>query len=224
MSMTTVDKLEFRLSQPGVRKLPAACLRVPLTPSPVLAKVANRRSHRRFQEGILAFDAFSTLLGCLAQRPIPDWPFPKYAYGSAGNLYPVQTYAYVTPGRVEAVSGGHYYYDPVSHALVELGTSPPLEPSRFGPNRAIVEHGAFVLFLVAHMAAITPIYGSVALRLASIEAGLITELLELTCTDARVGLCQLGGGDFDDLASRFQLARGDLFVHTLVGGQPEAAE
>jgi len=218
-----VEKLEFRLSQPGIRKLPGSLPRTPLATSEVASLAfIDRRSHRRFGAGVVDFQRFGGLLGCVTQRHVADAPFPKYAYGSAGNLYSIQTYVYAKGQCLEKIGAGYYYHDPAAHSLVALSESPALEPWRFGPNRPVFERAAFGLFLVAHMDAITPMYGDTAMRFACIEAGLMTQLLELTAAKVQIGMCQLGGGDFRDLATRFLLASSDVLVHTLLGGLPEA--
>ncbi|XP_044715293.1 AMP-binding enzyme domain-containing protein [Hirsutella rhossiliensis] len=50
----------------------------------------------------------------------------KYIYPSAGGLYPVR--AYVTVSRAWSGCGGHYYYHPENHALMQLVSGPELLP------------------------------------------------------------------------------------------------
>ncbi len=58
--------------------------------------------------------------------PPADAPLPKYRYPSAGNLYPVQVYLVIKPGRVAGLDGGAYYYHPARHELARLDDAAPL--------------------------------------------------------------------------------------------------
>ena len=79
-----------------------------------------RQSYRQFLTQPIPLAQFSDFLGCLLQMPIADTPLPKYLYPSAGSLYPVQTYLYVRPERIEGLAGGYYYYHPAHHQLLPL--------------------------------------------------------------------------------------------------------
>ena len=57
-------------------------------------------------------------LGCLRQIDVNG--LPKYRYGSAGGLYPVQAYLVIKPGRVDGCAAGTYYYHPRDHRLILL--------------------------------------------------------------------------------------------------------
>jgi amino acid adenylation domain-containing protein len=216
-----LKKLEFRLSQPSIRKLKKDRQTVPLINSngKDLAAFLSRRSHRRFLAESLSVTQFAGFLSCLKQEKITQLPFPKYQYGSAGNLYPVQTYIYLKEGAVSSTPGGYYYYHPVDHCLIKLSEGPELEAARFGPpNIEIFRSASFAIFLIAQMNAIRPIYREESTRFAAIEAGLITQLLEMTAPASSVGLCQIGGLDFTSLAERFQLDTDHVLLHSIIGG------
>ena len=52
-----------------------------------------------FAPEALPFESLGGLLASLTQ--IEPGGLPKYRYPSGGGLYPVQTYVYVKPGRVQ---------------------------------------------------------------------------------------------------------------------------
>ena len=95
----------------------------------------------------------------------------KYRYGSAGSLYPVQTYLWVKPDRVENLAAGIYYYHPADHRLVLLTPDASIDRSvHSAVNRAIFDDSAFSVFLIAQLNAITPLYGEIGKHYAAIEA------------------------------------------------------
>jgi acyl carrier protein len=82
-----------------------------------------------------------------------------------------------------------------------------------------VEQAAFAIFLVGEMAAIEPLYGGQAERFCLIEAGLITQLLEMEAIGCGVGLCQVAIGDDPALRQALVLGESQIMLHGLVGGQ-----
>ncbi len=138
----------------------------------------------------------------------------------------MQTYVYLKPDAVAGAAEGYYYYDSRGHRLIPLGRgAPDLEEVRFGAaNIALYRQASFAIFLVAQMQAIRPIYGEQSERFAAIEAGLMTQLLEMHAPECGVGLCQIGGLDFSGLNERFLLDEGHQLLHCLTGGPVESVE
>ncbi len=214
------EKLQWRMSQPGLRRLADTCERIALAGPPLSGtEHLARRSHRRFRAEPLSPDACAALLSCLRQYQVDGFPLAKYRYGSAGNLYPVQTYLYLKPRAVDGMESGYYYYDPRAHQLVRISTGSPLEARRFGAvNEHVFEAAGFAIFLIAQLEAIRPVYGEDSTRFAALEAGLMTQLLETTAATSGIGLCQVGGFDSDGLSAALALDPGHLLLHTIVGG------
>jgi amino acid adenylation domain-containing protein len=177
-----------------------------------------RRSHRAFAATPLPLARFGQLLGCLSA--VRHDGGLKYRYGSAGGLYPVQTYLQVNAGRIASLEGGTYYYDPVGHRLRLLTAAVELDARRYDRfvNRPMAEQAAFAVYLVAEMAAISPLYGEDSLRFATIEAGAMAQLLEQDAGAVEIGLCQIGGVDFDPVRDLLGLADSHRLVHSLLGG------
>lgn len=220
------ERLQFRLSQPGLRNpgmdLERIPVRVEAQKEDSLADLfRRRRSFRRFERGAIPRADLATLLDCLAQIRVADSPFPKYRYGSAGNLYPVQTYLYVKPGAVSGLeAGGVYYHHPAERSLILMGVGPELSLDSVGPeNRQLLAAASFVILLIARLDAIRPLYGDVGLRYCAIEAGLITQLLEMSCEGTQIGLTQIGGIRIDSLRDSLQLEPSHELMHALIGGR-----
>ncbi|MFZ5635517.1 MAG: condensation domain-containing protein, partial [Pseudomonadota bacterium] len=217
-----LKKLEIRTRQPNVRRdlgSPASAVVALARPDDDAAAFLLRRSRRRFLQVPMDARGFGLMLSGIAQFRNPSLMFPKYRYGSAGNLYPIQAYVYVKPDRIAGVAPGFYYYNPRHHDLRPLPGGTPLLAEGIGEqNAALFEDSAFVVFLVASMAAMTELYGEVGMRYAAIEAGLVTQLLETLAPEHAIGLCQIGGVPFPDMRERLAVDEQHLLMHTLLGG------
>jgi amino acid adenylation domain-containing protein len=139
------ERIAFKLNQPGLRCLDAPAVALPdSTPGDALrADYLTRQSYRHYLDTPLALEQFGALLRCLAALPLESAPLPKYRYPSAGSLYPVQTYLYVKPGRVEGLVGGFYYYQPAAHQLLLLTTSADAAELFDGANQAVFNQAAW---------------------------------------------------------------------------------
>ena len=217
-----LERLKFKLKKPGLRQdsdRPFVQLVKPGVDEASVRTYLGRRSHRKFVETLIPFAHFSSLLGSLLQLDIDGAPFPKYRYGSAGGLYPVQTYLYVKPDRVEGLVSGTYYHHPDSHRLSLLATQVQMDRELFPKSQAIFDESAFALFLVGQLDAIAPLYGDHARDFCLIEAGLICQLLETAAMDCQIGLCQIGGLDFQPIRQLFALGDHHVYLHCLLGGR-----
>ena len=215
-------RLDFKLTHPGLRKddkKPAIQMTKPeLDESLIEANFIARRSYRKFSLQPTSLGHISQLLSSLMHIQINGSPMLKACYGSAGSLYPIQTYLYVKPERVIGLSAGTYYYDPRDHRLVLL-SGEHIDRSVHAPtNLAVFDASAFSIFLIAQMRAIAPLYGEMGRHYATIEAGLMTQLLEMSAPSNHLGLCQVGSLDFDRIRHLFDLEESHVLLHSLVGG------
>jgi amino acid adenylation domain-containing protein len=182
---------------------------------------AQRHSARKFGSEPVSFEQFSGLLGCLRQIALDGKP--KYRWGSAGGLYPVQVYLHIKPERVDGISAGTYYYHPVDHRLAAITPNAHIGPEAHAwINQLLYEQAAFSIFLIGQLSAIEPLYGDSSRDFCLIEAGLISQLLETTAPDQRIGLCQVGNVNFKQVQHLFGLENGYLYLHALLGGTPAA--
>lgn len=216
------EREDFRASLPALRRdlsgRPAAAL-PPVEPdSGEMHRWSARRSYRHFTQESLRLESIGKLLGCLHGKEAGG--IYRYNYGSAGRLYPVQTYLYIKPGRVKELEAGVYYYHPLEHRLIRLSMPSKLPGEIYDPliNRPIFGEAAFGLFLIADLSAIMPMYGERSRHYATIEAGLMTQLLEEAAPMCGLGLCQIGELDFSRIRPFFELNDEQLLVHSLLGG------
>jgi amino acid adenylation domain-containing protein len=212
------EKIRFRLSQPGLRRFGDEAETVMLASDTELAGDRyRRRSQRLFPDTAVDLDSLGRLLSHLRRHP--DLPTPKYRYGSAGSLYPVQLYLYAVPGRVAGLAGGMHYYDPDQHRLVRLAGNGRIDAGYYGSwNAPMIDSAAFHLFLVGNLDAIEPLYRDDSMHLCRIESGLMTQILEQEAHRFGLGMCQLGGFDFERARSLFCLEQRSAYLHALVGG------
>jgi hypothetical protein len=66
-------------------------------------------------------------------------------------------------------------------------------------------------------------YPERALHYSTIEAGHITQLLEMRSPEFGIGLCQIGGLETADVSEMLQLDSSHLLLHGLLGGGIAAA-
>jgi epothilone synthetase B len=214
----------FKLERPGLRadlqNLPAINLDFSGDDSIRRDRYYGRRSVRTFSEQAVTRFQFSELLSCLSGCQSTDSLIPKFLYPSAGNLQPVQCYVHISPGRVEGLTAGTYYYHPERHRLIALSNS-DLPLSCHLPHNAVTgEQAAFSIFLIGQMAAIEPIYGELARDFCLLEAGAMTQLLMSEAVNVGLGLCPIGDLDFQAIRHLFRLNETHAFLHCIVGGNP----
>ncbi|HLP90495.1 MAG TPA: amino acid adenylation domain-containing protein [Nostocaceae cyanobacterium] len=220
-----VERLEFRLKQPGLRKVEAtqSFIQLPLPDFDEnrLQTYIQRQSYRQFTADTIPLANFVELLNCLLPLQLDHSPLPKYRYASAGHLYPVQTYVYIKPGRIEGLAAGTYYYDSAHHRLVLLSDQAEIESSLYtASNQSIFEQSAFALFLIGQLNAIIPMYGELAREFCLLEAGYISQLLMTEAPKQQIGLCPIGGNmDFTAIQNLFVLASGHVLLHSFLGGK-----
>ncbi|WP_425144794.1 non-ribosomal peptide synthetase [Deinococcus sp.] len=223
--LALLETLEERAAfkqQLHVPALPASGAAVPLLApvGPHLERLSARRSSRRYSLAALDAELLRSWLGVLLQGPISG----RRRYASAGDLYPVGAYLWVKAGRVAGLPEGLYALDAGAGQLAPIPGAGALSRRAYHPliNRPMYDEAAFALFLVAELRAIAPVYGDRSLHFATLEAGLMTGLLELQAAGSGLGLCQVGEIDEARLAPTLQLSRTQRLLHSLVGGRLEA--
>jgi amino acid adenylation domain-containing protein len=220
MLTDSVERTAFKLRQPGIRQFAdsrqyVALPSVTLNQSTYLA----RQSYRHFQPMPVPLDALSTLLAGLQPMTLPSAPLPKYRYGSAGSLYPIQCYLYVKPHRITGLEGGLYYYHPLEHRLILLTAEVVIDQTQHGGvNQMIFAESAFSLFLISQMSAIEPMYGQMSRDFCLLEAGYMSQLLMDEAHHHDIGLCPIGGMQFEPIRHCFELSDDQEMLHSFLGG------
>ncbi|MEX2303773.1 MAG: amino acid adenylation domain-containing protein [Bryobacterales bacterium] len=221
------ERERFKESKPGIRKNDQAKSSVALSQAEpneaLLDDYRKRRSYRRFSLRPVPFESISRLLGYL--RPVKLDGKAKYLYASPGGLYPTQVYLHCKTGRVEGLDSGTYYYHPVDHRLVLLEAKAEINRDIHIPfiNTPIYDEAAFSLFFVCEFAALAPGYGERSLHFATMEAGIMTHLLESRAYAHGIGLCSIGSIDFEQIRPMFDLSPSQVLIHSIVGGRMEDA-
>ena len=194
-------------------------------PAPTMLKdeeFLTRRTHRRFDPAPLPLERLAEWLGCLRRIQPAGSMFFKYRYPSAGDLYAVETYVSVMPGRVAGLEPGDYFYDPSAHRLVRLSTETASERGLHrGQNQDIFDDSAVSLYFVADMAAVEPLYGAIARELCVLEAGYMGQLLMTAAEEAGIGACPIGAVNFEPLRANLQASSRHEFVHAILAGGKE---
>lgn len=214
-------RLEVRMSQPGRRGDLAGRAVLPFTRAAdavaLRATAAGWGSADAFGRNPVPHAALHALLTVLARQD--DSGVPKYAYGSAGGLYPVQVYVHVAPGGVAGVGAGTYYFDPAQPALVTLRQDVGYEPALFGAaNRDLAGTAGFGIYLVSRGSAITPSYGALADRFCLLEAGAMAQLLRQRAADCGLALRPIGDVHAEPLREALCLEDGQSVLHSMIGG------
>ncbi|MFG2043711.1 amino acid adenylation domain-containing protein [Dactylosporangium sp. NPDC048998] len=239
--------LDLRLRQPARRTdlAPGGALELAAIAAGAPAGTTPRgRTATAFGAAPVAAAELAALLTVLTRQDHDG--IPRYAYGSAGGLYPVQTYLATAPGRVSGVAAGTYYLDPSDATLVPLGGDPaagtyyldpsdatlvplggdpaagsPLDPRLYDEaNRALVNGCGFAVFLVARNSVIEPVYGDLAQRFCLIEAGTMAQLLRQRAAELGLALCPVGDVYAPPLREAFRLEQDQPVLYTLLGGAP----
>lgn len=184
---------------------------------PVAARLRERRSFRHYSLQAVTAGAFTAWLGAL----LPDAVTGRSPYASAGGTYAVQVYVWVRPGRVEGLDGGVYALDVPGRALRAVPGGGDVPREAYDPlvTRPMFDESAFAVFLVAELRAIAPVYGDLSRHFATLEAGLMTGVLEAQAAGTALGVCQVGVVDDASVRRSLNLGVTQLLVHSLMGGR-----
>jgi len=177
----------------------------------------ERMSHRTFHKELLSFERFSNFMGTLSRGEIAE--LPKYLYPSAGGIYPVQTYLYIKPERIEGLTEGIYYYNPHTHQLTLISRQAHLDHHLHGTiNQGIFDESAFSLFFIGQLQTISTVYGNAARDFCLLEAGYMSQLLMMEAAKHAIGLCPIGDMAFEAIRPLFALEESHILLHSLLGG------
>jgi len=216
-----VERLEFRLEQRGIQTLKGnAEIELPTSTEVRRETYLPCQSYRQYLQEPFPLNDLANLLNCLRPLQLEGSPLPKYRYSSAGHLYPVQTYLYVKPGRIEGLAGGTYYYHPVRHRLILLSSEARLQRDLYNySNQEIFDRAAFALFTIGSLSAIEPLYGEYARDFCLLEAGHMGQLLREECHRYNIGLCAIGDPmETEVFRDCFHLDREDILLYKFLGG------
>ena len=113
------------------------------------------------------------ILESISQQKFDEHVLPKYFYPSAGSLYPVQAYIAIKDNTFDELEGGYYYYNPENHSLDQIFSYCENKHSEINE----FEHGDLLIYLIADLRAIRPLYGKFSEEFCFQEAGYMVNLL-----------------------------------------------
>jgi SagB-type dehydrogenase family enzyme len=121
---------------------------------------------------------------------------------------------------VQGLAEGGYYYHPVHHRLCALSPGAKQERAlHVVINRPVFDQASLTIFLVVDLRAIAPLYGPEAHRMACIEAGLMTQLLEQQAAALDIATCHVGYPANDSYRQIFRLHDEHVLLHSLFAGR-----
>jgi len=213
---------DFKNRRPGVRADLDQAVTIRLPAAPPAAEAARglraRRTCRNFLQESIPMAKMGMFLSCLRQVSLGDEA--KRLYPSAGELFPVQAYLAIKPGRVSGLPAGTYYYHPVENSLIGTAANGLVDRMVHDPfiNRPVFDAAAFSLFLVCFPDAIAPIYGEDSGRLCLLECGYMGQLLMTAAPAQGIGLCPVGDLDFTSVRGLLKLNDDYQLLHSFLGG------
>ncbi len=224
-SYNTQQAFDLRFGLSSIREdIPPHTQRIALYPpgqTYPAQRYRERLSSRTFCKERIAFEQFSAFLEALCRIDLEG--LPKYLYPSAGGIYPVETYLFIKPDRIENIPAGFYYYNPASHQLALLSNEGYIDRSLHGTvNQTIFDESAFSLFFIGQLRTISRVYKNAARDFCLLEAGYMSQLLMLEAPKHQIGLCPIGDMAFEAIRGFFLLGESHVFLHSLLGGKVDA--
>ncbi len=167
----------------------------------LLSTRSTEASSRSFED--LGAADLGELMRWFGQFRSRERMLPKYAYASPGALYADQIYLEV-PGN-DTLERGVYYYHPIDHALVLVGSGADVPASR--------------IHLVGRRSAIEPVYRNNVLEVLEFEAGHLLGVFETAL--GRYGSTVRPGQPDPTLVQRLDLPAGDEYLGSFDIGPAE---
>jgi len=206
------DRAQFEQQQRHLRTSPEATPRVALSPAPVdVPRYRRRACQRHYRSAPLSQGHWLAFLR------------EAVAAGATGQDE-LALYVYLKADAVEGMAEGLYYYDRQSARLQLQNASPGIDRScQFFYNRDYFDAASFSLFWLSPIG--DEADRAVPLLQARLAAGRLGQRLLSTQSAYEVGLCPVGGTDFDRIRDAFGVAASYELVHCLLGGtaEPQAA-
>ena len=157
--------------------------------------LANRRSHRDFQDRPISAEQLSQILWAAYGITLP-LPHPGLRGGlrttpSAGALYPLEIYVIV--GNVEGIEPGVYRYISEEHKIVRIiDRDVRHELSNAALGQRMVREAPVTLFYSAVFSRMTARYGERGIRYVFMEIGHSAQNVYLQAEALGLGTCAIG--------------------------------
>ena len=159
--------------------------------------LANRRSHRRFQNRAISADRLSQILWAAygITEPKPDYPFLRGGLRtapSAGALYPFEIY--VAIGKAEGIEPGVYKYISQEHKIIRTIDKDIREDlCKAALNQDMIKEAPVTLIYCAVFSRMTDKYGDRGReRYVCIDLGHSAQNIYLQAEALHLGTCAIG--------------------------------
>lgn len=158
----------------------------PNDPSPLVTLQNARRSCRSFAPTPITLEQIGHVL-------TTSYSLPRHATPSAGGLYPIKVYLVVTRDQV-GLQAGYYEYDPEKELCVRYGSDVDLDLLQFAFDSDTLLFGAPVIVVVAaDMERHSGKYSNRGYRYTLLEAGHVSQNVQLAATEAGLSVLEYGG-------------------------------
>lgn len=180
--------------------------------------ILNRRTCRTFNiKKSIPLNQFSKLLSVYRQRVVGGQK--KYYYASAGGLYPIDVFVYVKKNRVEGISQGLYYYNPIENSLESVNDKDKITAdAHYFTNKNIFNSSAFSIFYVYNVAVTMPRYAGNGYFFSFIDTGIMVSTMSQEAELLNMGVCSIGDMNYEKVRSYFGLSANQVFIHTVEVG------
>ena len=220
--LTKEEQDQFHAKHMNIRRFSGNEAVIALDKNPIQeSDYLLRSSQRDYLQKQVPFDQFSKFLALLKQERKEGKAL--YLYPSVSGTYAIEAYLYIKENGVEGMAEGVYYYHPVKHVLVGITAKPSkIVKTSYTPfNRKQYQKSAFCLFLIGQMNVMKPIYQDDSMYFALLEAGYIGQLLMDKQVEFDMGVCPIGGLNFDRIRPDFKLDDGHMLLHSFTCGSFE---
>ena len=179
----------------------------------------NKHLSYRMLSDILYFSAGIKNAGKIHGKELHDPKKAKRFYPSGGARYPIEIY--VIASNVQWLERGLYHYNVLDNTLEQLIENDLRGFVKSSLNgRSIAKAGALII-LTGVLSRQEVKYGNMALRLALIESGHITQNMSLLTANYDIGSCAVSGFDSDEISKLIDLDTGEeIPLYAFTVGQP----
>ena len=179
--------------------------------------ILSRKSTRSFSEkDIIPMNKFFKVISSLGKIKSNDTS--HYLYPSAGGLYPIDVYISVKNNKIEGISGGIYYYNPIANTIYKIYNSPLESNVHYYSNQKISEHSSFTILLVYNLEANIRKYGSDGYKYALIDSGYLGQHVTTVANINGIASCVIGAADSELIAKRLSLSANQMFLNCIIFG------
>ncbi|MDP5872883.1 AMP-binding protein [Streptococcus mutans] len=180
--------------------------------------ILSRKSTRHFSEkDLISMDKFMKVISSLGK--VKDNNSTHYLYPSAGGLYPIDIYISVENKKIEGISGGIYYYNPIANTIYKIYNSPLESNVHYYSNQKISEHSSFTILLVYNSEANIRKYGSDGYKYALIDSGYLGQHVTTVANINGISSCVIGAADSELITKRLSLSPNQMFLNCIIFGR-----